>query len=50
MTAEQRENRMKQRLDDSTAEERGQRYQFFQDMKQRRAERGLPPLRGWGGR
>jgi hypothetical protein len=53
MTPEERENRRKQWLDNSTADERAQRWQYMQDVKARRLERGLPAtggFGGWGGR
>jgi hypothetical protein len=51
LSAEDRENRRKQRLDSTTPEERAQRDQIRKDLALRRAQRGLPPLPGgFGGR
>jgi hypothetical protein len=41
---EERERMRKERLDDSTPEERAMRDQYFKDLQTRRAQRGLPPL------
>src|SRR5262249_14787191 len=41
---EERERLRKERLDDSTPEERAQRDQYFKDLQARRAQRGLPPM------
>jgi hypothetical protein len=50
LSAEDRETRRKQRLDDTTPEERAQFDQLRKDLAARRAQRGLPPLaRGFGG-
>jgi hypothetical protein len=47
---EERDKRRRERLDFSTAEERAYRAQFRKDLDQRRAQLGLPPMRGgWGG-
>ena len=43
---EDRERLRKERLDDSTPEERAQRDQYFKDLQARRAQRGLPPIGG----
>ncbi len=48
---EEREKRRRDRLDQSTPEERTLRSAFFQDRQARRQQRGLPTFgRGWGGR
>jgi hypothetical protein len=47
---EERDKRRRERLDFSTAEERADRAQFRKDLDQRRAQLGLPPLRGGPGR
>ena len=50
LSAEDRENRRKERLDETTPEERAQRDQLRQDLAARRAQRGLPPAPfGFGG-
>jgi hypothetical protein len=50
LSPDERQNRMKARLDNSTADERAQRWQFRQDMNARRQQLGLPTGgRGWGG-
>ncbi len=49
MSPEQREEFRRQRLDNTSAEQRGRRNEFRRDMQQRREELGLPP-RGPGGR
>jgi hypothetical protein len=41
---EERERLRKERLDDSTPEERAMRDQYFKDLQARRAQRGLPAL------
>jgi hypothetical protein len=41
---EERERLRKERLDDSTPEERAMRDQYFKDLQARRAQRGLPPM------
>ena len=46
LSAEDRETRRKQRLDDTTPEERAQLDQLRKDLAARRAQRGLPPLPG----
>jgi hypothetical protein len=43
LSAEDRENRRKRRLDASTPEERAQHDQLRKDLAARRAQRGLPP-------
>jgi hypothetical protein len=43
-TQDEREQLRKERLDDSTPEERAMRDQFFKDLQARRAQRGLQPL------
>jgi len=54
LSPEERQNRMKGWLDNSTADERAQRWQYRQDMKARRQQLGLPTggrgFGGWGGR
>jgi hypothetical protein len=47
LSAEDRENRRKQRLDSTTPEERAERDQLRKDLAARRAQRGLPPS-PWG--
>jgi len=50
LSPDERQNRMKAWLDNSTADERAQRWQYRQDMKARRQQLGLPTGgRGWGG-
>jgi hypothetical protein len=43
-TPEEREQRRKQRLDETTPQERAQRDQFRHDLEARRSQRGLPPF------
>jgi hypothetical protein len=51
LSPEERERRMKQRLDNSTADERAMRYQFRKDMQSRMQQRGISGGGwGWGGR
>ena len=49
-TPEDRKDRQRQRLDNSTPEERAQRTAFREDLNKRRAERGMEPIQGRGGR
>lgn len=44
MTSEERENRKRNRLDSTTPEDRALFTKFIKDMRERRKERGLPPL------
>jgi hypothetical protein len=48
LSAEERERRMKQRLDNSSPEERAMRFQFRRDMQNRMLQRGIGGG-GWGG-
>jgi hypothetical protein len=48
MSAEDRDQRRKSRLDSMTPEERTLWHQFARDMADRRQQRGLPAGRGWG--
>ena len=47
LSAEDRENRRKERLDSTTPEERAESDQLRKDLAARRAQRGLPPA-PWG--
>jgi hypothetical protein len=47
LSAEDRENRRKERLDSTTPEERAEGDQLRKDLAARRAQRGLPPA-PWG--
>jgi hypothetical protein len=42
--------RRAQRLDRTTATQRAMRATYFADLQQRRAQRGMPPMPGHGGR
>jgi len=44
----EKQNRRRNRLDSTTPEERALFTKFIQDLKKRRAERGLPPFPGRG--
>ena len=44
LSTEDRERRRKERLDQSTPEERAQRAEFFRQLNDRRQQRGLPPF------
>lgn len=44
MSSEERENRKRNRLDSTTPEDRALFTKFVKDMRERRKERGLPPL------
>jgi hypothetical protein len=57
LSAEERLQKMRSRLDSTTAEERGMRYQFFHDLRARMGQRGMsmggrggggPGGGGWG--
>src|SRR5262249_53857234 len=47
VSSEDRDTRRRQRLDQSTAEERAQRAEYFKQLNARRQERGLGPI-GFG--
>ena len=47
VSSEDRDTRRRQRLDQSTAEERAQRAEYFKQLKARRQQRGLGPM-GFG--
>jgi hypothetical protein len=49
LTQEERDQRRKARLDDSTPEERVMRHEFFHDLQVRRQQLGLPAPTGPGG-
>jgi hypothetical protein len=50
MTEAQRDQRRKERLDRTDPKMRAQFTEFGRRMNERRAERGLPPIQGGGGR
>ena len=47
-SAEDRDHRRRERLDQTTAEERARFAVYFQDLRQRRQQLGLPPMGGRG--
>ena len=49
-TEEDREARRRERLDNSSPEDRAYMMEYFKALNKRREERGLEPMRRWGGR